>query len=170
MTALAHEWEPFFVAAAGVTAALAGLIFIAISIGLDHILETPGLDTRGLEAVGLLVGALVLSLAALMPGQPSTYFAIEAAIAGLIIAFLVIRSTLVARRIARTHPFNFGLKVGLAIVTVPPYLFAAATAAQPVVCLTWIGIGVIVGVVSACVDSWVLLVEIQRDRPRAIRP
>ena len=166
MTALAPQWEAFFVASAGVTAALAGLIFIAISIGLEHILETPGLDRRGLEAVGLLVGALVLSLAALMPGQPPSIFAIESASAGLIIAFLVVRSTVVVRRILRTHPFNAALKIALAVVTVPPYLIAAATAAQPVASLTWVAIGIVLGIVSACVDAWVLLVEIHRDRPR----
>jgi hypothetical protein len=63
-------WEPFFIASSGATAALAGLIFVAISINLDDILETPGLDRRALEALALLVGALILSLLVLVPGQP----------------------------------------------------------------------------------------------------
>ncbi|MHB8631623.1 MAG: hypothetical protein ACYC9W_06820 [Candidatus Limnocylindria bacterium] len=166
MTEAAAHWEAFFVASAGATAALTGLLFIAVSIGLDQILETPGLDSRALEAVALLVGALVLSLSALAPGQTAAVFATEALVVGVSVAILVVRGTLSTRRIARAHPLNFALKLVFAVVTVPPYFVAAMRAAEADASLSWVAIGTVLGIVSACISAWVLLVEIQRDRPR----
>jgi len=159
-------WEPFFVASSGASAPLAGLIFVAISINLDHILETPGLDRRALEAVSLLISALVLSLLVLIPEQPPVLFAGEAGVTGLTLAVLTTRSTIHARRIWRSHPYNFALKVILAVVSVPPYFFVAVTALQSAPSLGWLAAAVVLSIVSAAVSAWVLLVEIQRDQPR----
>lgn len=162
------EWEAFFIASSGATAALAGLIFVAISINLDHILETPGLDRRALEAVSLLIGALVLSLLVLVPQQRSEFFAAEAGLAGLTLAFLTVRGTIPIGRIWRSHPYNVALKVILAVASVPPYFVVAVTALQSAPRLGWLAAAVILSVLSASVSAWVLLVEIQRDRPRRL--
>ena len=49
-----EEWKDLFVAMAGASAALAGLLFVAISINVDRIVKYEGLPERGLEALGLL--------------------------------------------------------------------------------------------------------------------
>ena len=56
-------------AAAGSSAALAGLVFVAVSINLDRILTHPWLPDRVGETVVLLVAVLVESLLLLAPGQ-----------------------------------------------------------------------------------------------------
>ena len=48
-------WESLFVAEAGASAALAGLLFVAISINLERILQGTGLPGRAGEAIVLLV-------------------------------------------------------------------------------------------------------------------
>ena len=45
------EWESLFVAEAGASAALAGLLFVAISINLERILQGAGLSGRAGEAM-----------------------------------------------------------------------------------------------------------------------
>jgi hypothetical protein len=158
-------WEPFFIASSGATAALAGLIFVAISINLDDILETPGLDRRALEALALLVGALILSLLVLIPSQPSAAFGIEAGITGLTLAFLTTR-TMAIVRIWHRRPLIVALKVILALASVPPYFVVAATALTSAPSLGWLAAAVLLSIVSATASGWVLLVEIKRNLPR----
>lgn len=164
----ATEWEAFFLASSGATAALAGLMFVAISINLDHILETQGLDRRALEAVSLLIGALVLSLLVLIPQQRSEFFAGEAGVTGFTLAFLTVRGTIPIGRIWRSHPYNAALKVIFAVASVPPYFVVVVTALQSGPSLGWLAAAVVLSVLSASVSAWVLLVEIQRDRPRSL--
>src|ERR1700677_5043369 len=60
-------WPDFLVATAGATGALAGLVFVAISINLARIIELPGVSGRAAETIVLLSGTLAGSLVALMP-------------------------------------------------------------------------------------------------------
>jgi hypothetical protein len=57
----AAEWESLFVAEAGASAALAGLLFVALSINLERILKGTGLPGRAGEAIVLLLTVLVVS-------------------------------------------------------------------------------------------------------------
>ncbi len=69
-----ESWANFFVAAAGAAAALAGLLFVAISVNLGRILQYPGLPLRAAESLGVLLLALLLSLLALVPGESVRVF------------------------------------------------------------------------------------------------
>ena len=64
----ATEWSDFFVAVAGASAALTGLVFVAVSINIERILKLQGVTARALATLLLLLGALVVSLLALAPG------------------------------------------------------------------------------------------------------
>src|SRR5215210_848044 len=73
----ASEWGDFFVASAGASAALTGLVFVAVSINIERILRYPGLPERALETVLLLPGVVVVSLLGLVPGQSRTALGAE---------------------------------------------------------------------------------------------
>jgi hypothetical protein len=62
-------WQELGVAVAGASAALTGLVFVAVSINLDRILAYPWLSGRVGETVLLLMAVLVESLLVLAPGQ-----------------------------------------------------------------------------------------------------
>ncbi len=53
------DWANFFVAEVGASAALTGLVVVAISINLAKILSYPSLPDRAAEAPFALVGVLV---------------------------------------------------------------------------------------------------------------
>jgi hypothetical protein len=55
-------WGELFLAGAGASAALAGLLFVAMSINLERILQGAGLPGRAGEAIVLLVAVLVFSM------------------------------------------------------------------------------------------------------------
>jgi hypothetical protein len=44
-------WESFFIAQVGASAALTGLIFVALSINLDKVMQSPQLIGRAGEAL-----------------------------------------------------------------------------------------------------------------------
>ena len=79
----ASEWSDLFVAAAGASAALAGLLFVAVSINVERILQYRGLPERALEALALLLGVLVISIIGLIPGQDHVALGIELLLTGL---------------------------------------------------------------------------------------
>jgi hypothetical protein len=70
----------------GASAALTGLLFVAISINLEQILKYPQLPGRAAVTRGILVGALVVSGFALAPGQTNRAVGIEIAVAGAVVA------------------------------------------------------------------------------------
>ena len=67
---MTEGWKELFLAEVGASAALGGLLFVAVSINLDRILALRGLPGVAGAAIVLLVGVLVVSTFALVPGQP----------------------------------------------------------------------------------------------------
>jgi hypothetical protein len=77
-------WESFFVAQVGASAAVAGLVFVGVSINLDKILKYAGLPGRTLEALIVLILALITSSLMLVPGQSNTLIGAELLGVGLL--------------------------------------------------------------------------------------
>jgi hypothetical protein len=69
------DWANFFVAEVGASAALTGLLVVAISINLARILAIAQLPGRAAEGLIILVGAFVLGSVALIPDQSARAFA-----------------------------------------------------------------------------------------------
>jgi modulator of FtsH protease len=160
------EWSDLFVAAAGASAALAGLVFVAISINLDRIIGEAGLPDRALETVLLLVLVLLVSLVGLIPGQSSGALGTEVLFLSLTVATVVFRLPTIGMggtggftpprawvwtrwgvRLAATVPFVAG---GLGL------LLEAGGG------LYWVVAGIVFATVGAIANAWVLLVEILR--------
>jgi hypothetical protein len=77
-------WESFFVAQVSASAAVAGLVFVGVSINLDKILKYAGLPGRALEALVVLILVLVVSTLMLVPGQSTILIGAELLGAGLL--------------------------------------------------------------------------------------
>src|SRR5580658_1140901 len=63
------EWHDFFVAAVGASAALLGLLFVAISVNLEQILKFPHLPGRAAGTLGTLLTVLIVCIFGLAPRQ-----------------------------------------------------------------------------------------------------
>ena len=159
----AAEWQSLFVAEAGASAALAGLLFVAISINLARILQGVGLSGRAGEAV-LLVAVLVVSTMAPVPGQSPTVLGAELLAAGLVAwsALVTIHVRAVRGQVGPSSRVLAG-RIVLAQTAVLPLPVAGVSLLLGAGGgLYWLVPGVVFCLVAAVLNAWVLLIEILR--------
>ncbi len=158
------EWTDLFVATAGATAALAGLLFVAVSINLERILGEAGLPDRALETVLLLVGVLVVSILGLIPGQSSGVLGLELLVVSIGLTFTVIRLPLIREPGAEGQPRAWLLSRWAirAFALAPLIVGGASLMTSDGGGLYWIVAGIVFAIVGAVANAWVLLVEILR--------
>jgi hypothetical protein len=158
----ASAWTDMFVAAAGASAALAGLVFVAVSINIERILALEGMPDRALQTLIQLLAVVVFSLLALAPGQSNTTLGLE--LVALAIPLTLASSWLISR----------ALKARGGGTLLDPRVFVIATGTVPFVVagvslildagggLYWLLAGVVAAVIGGVLNAWVLLVEILR--------
>jgi len=155
-------WSDLFVAMAGASAALAGLVFVAVSINVERILEYEGLPERALQTLLLLVSVLIVSFILLIPGQDTTAVGTELLVCALAFATLIwgrgVRSTDPAKRGA-IAPDRLSLIV---LGTVPFLIGAASLLLESGGGLYWVVAAIVFATCGAVANAWVLLVEIRR--------
>jgi modulator of FtsH protease len=162
-------WETFAAANAGAAAALAGLLFVGVSINIQVIVQSRRLTGRASEAFLLLVSTLVVSVLVLVPGITET---------GLGIALIVVGTfgwVAVTTQHVRALP-RFGgesdgfapkgsnaARITLGQLAIAPIAIAGITLlVGSGGGLYWIAPAVIFAYVSALANAWVLLIEILR--------
>ncbi|HXF31911.1 MAG TPA: hypothetical protein VN522_10345 [Solirubrobacterales bacterium] len=160
-----EEWKDLFVAVAGASAALAGLLFVAVSINVERILKYEGLPGRGIEALAMLLVPLVVSIAGLLPGQSHVALGIEVVAIGAALVAVMLRLP-VAHRLPDgiETPPRYALNrqivrfSGTVLLLVGGLceLFAVAGG------LYWVAAGIVLLILGAVINAWVLLVEILR--------
>jgi hypothetical protein len=157
-------WGELFLAEAGASAALGGLLFVAVSINLTRILQVPGRPGRAGEAIVLLVAVLVVAMLGLVPGQSSTVLGAELLVAGLVVWLILVIIHLRAVR-GRVGPSSGALAGRIVVVQVAvlPLLVAGFSLLLGAGGgLYWLVPGVLLCLVVAVLDAWVLLIEILR--------
>lgn len=160
----AARWTNFFAAETSASAALTGLVFVAISINLQQIVKNPLLTARSLKALVTLTAILLISSLCLVPGQSLHALATELAIIGLL--FWISAAVLQHRSIhnnsyigRKTRIFHMVLAHASAL---PMILAARSLLVARGFGLYWLVAGTLISFVSALLDAWVLLIEIQR--------
>lgn len=158
----ATDWSDLFVATAGACAALTGLVFVAVSINIEPILQNKGLPERALETLVLLLGALVVSILALVPVQSDTALAIELLVLGLGLVVLVTVLALRSLPPVAERSWRVGRLAFSAAGTFPVAIGAVSLLVGAGGGLFWLVAGIIGAIVGAVLNAWVLLVEIRR--------
>lgn len=155
------EWSDLFVAVAGASAALAGLLFVAISINLERILGEQGLPERALEAVLMLVAVLLISIICLIPGQSDGVLGAELFLVAAALGFAILKPI-------RTQPSNpprfyVANRWALRLAgSVPLLVGAASVMIGDGGGLYWVVAGIVFAILAGIANAWVLLVEILR--------
>jgi hypothetical protein len=155
-------WHDFFIGTIGAAAALTGLLFVAISINLEQILQYPQLPGRAAGTLGILVSALVVSGFALAPGQGNRALGIEIAGAGAIVA---IQAIVVSHgKETPSEPTSWQIEhlATLLLPSVALMVGGVSLLARAGGGFYWVFAAILVAFISASVNAWVLLVEIKR--------
>jgi hypothetical protein len=161
---IVDNWAPFITTQLHIAGALTGLLFVGLSLNLKKILSFPALPKRALLALAVLLMVLIVCSLILIPGQPSRLVGIEVLVLGLVM--LVVGTRMEIRMLRgpglkgrSTYLANFVLlEFGLVPYVVGGALLMAGDANG----LHWIAAAIIISVVKAVLEAWVLLVEINR--------
>jgi len=161
-TELMQGWSDFFVAEAGASAALAGLLFVAVSINLSRILEFRQLPIRAAEALMALFSVLVVATLGLVPRQPAAAYGAEIGLTGLAVWAAQTMALVSTRKIDQRHRL-FGVRFLLNQLPPIPFVVAGARLiAGHADAVYWVVPGTVLSYAAGIYSAWVLLIEIQR--------
>ena len=164
-------WSEFNVAMVGATAALAGLLIVAMSVNIGEIMKTATLPSRAAAAIATLVVAIVATALGLVPGQPYWLYGLEVLAATLVACVLEVHAM---RTIIGEPGTSAGARVAKSVVGLLPLaafltggvllIVGGAGAGLAVVGagLAFIAAGSVLAVATAILYAWIVLVEVLR--------
>ncbi len=162
-------WNDFFVANAGAAAALAGLVFVGVSINADEIIASKRLIGRALEAFAMLTSVLIISAIGLTPDVGSTGYGIALVVVGLVLELVCgyhqLRSLprFGGEVDPRTPKGSNLARITISQIAILSFLVGGVTlVAEGGGGLYWLVPMVVLGYTAALTNAWVLLIEIRR--------
>jgi hypothetical protein len=156
-------WHEFFVAQAGAGAALAGLLFVALSINIDKIIKLPWLPPRAAVTIVLLLGSVIEALIGLWPHQSTLITGIEELVVAIIVFVFTIRLTIAASRAPKEFASGTFLSAFIVQLSAVPALAGAIALCFGLETgLYALAFSMLIAIIVAFLNSWVLLVEILR--------
>ncbi|QEO13691.1 hypothetical protein FLP10_04085 [Agromyces intestinalis] len=163
MGELTDAWSEFNVAMLGATAALAGLVIVAMSVNLAEIMKTPSLPGRAAAALAALMAAIIVTAVGLVPDQPVVIYGVEVLFAGVLAAAFEYRAT----RLIYSQGEEFGprwVKAAAGWLPVTLFLLGAVLvfAGSPAAALGCLAAASILAIGSAILHAWIVLVEVLR--------
>jgi hypothetical protein len=161
---LTAEWTDFSVAVVGASAALTGLLFVAVSINIEQILAVDALAGRALSTMIFFVVPLVVGTLVLVPGQSPTALGVELIGTGVVAGGGLLRINRPVNR-GELEPRSGWLLIRFVpsvTITVFLLLAGATLIAQAGGGLYWVAPAIVEAFVGGLVTVWVLLVEIRR--------
>jgi hypothetical protein len=160
-----EPWANFLIAEVGASAALLGLVFVSISLNLPKILSNPYLPNRALMTMALLLAILLVASLLLIPDQPRWAMATEIFVVAA--PAWAIGSRIEFRAFGEPAgyvplPAQIAKFLVLESVSLLYFVGAALLAVGGAGALYWVAAAILVSILRAAFDAWVLLIEINR--------
>ena len=152
------------IAEAGASAALTGLVFVAVSINLEKVLSYPSVPGRAAESITQLFSVLIIASLCLVPNQSSPALGWELLLLGLgqwtLVGILQVRH----RIRHRGEPWHWiGTRVVFnTLASLPVGVAGISLLVHAGGGLYWLVPGILFSLIAGVCHAWVLLVEILR--------
>jgi hypothetical protein len=158
------SWKPFFEGMLTATAALTGLLFVAISNNLSRILKAGHLVGRAAETLGALLALLAISALMLVP-QATRTAGVEVIVISVSLLATTLRSQTTA--IQRADPkqprsWHVSRVMATAPAGIPAVVGGVSLILQAGGGFFWLAAAELLGIAGATYNAWVLLIEILR--------
>jgi hypothetical protein len=160
----ADGWGAFAATVAAVAATLTGLLFVAVSINIQRILQFKNLPARAAATLILFATPLIVGLFVLIPDQATVALGLELLLGGLLVLGIQLVIDLRSERaepesrsgriITRTFP----AVAGGGCIAIAGISFLTGSGGG----LYWLVPATVVTIVFGLENAWVLLVEILR--------
>lgn len=165
MAEVFEGWSEFNVAMVGATAALAGLLIVAMSVNIGEIMKSPSLPPRAAASIAALVLAIVACALGLVPSQPPVLYGVEMLVGSVVASAFQVHAIRVI--VSDDHPATSAQRAGKSVIGVLPLAAFLVGAVLLVVGaasagLVAVAIGSVLAVVAAIMMAWVVLVEVLR--------
>lgn len=164
MPELLDSWSEFNVAMVGATAALAGLLIVAMSVNIGTIMTSKTMPARLAASIAALVLALTVCALGLIPGQPLVAYGIEILVATLGAGVFQWHAVALVFRQPGV-PANYRLGQSAAgVFPILAFLAGGVLVASGAgeAGLVAAAIGSILAIIAALLMAWVVLVELLR--------
>ena len=159
------DWGNFFLGELGAAAALAGLLFVAVSVNQARILALGRMADRGIEALAMLLLVIIVASLPLVPGQPPRLLGAEV----LVLGIATLSGLLPLQRAYIRHTDAPYRRRAMQMVWTNRVVVLVITVAGAV--LLWRGdldglyllpVGILMTFAAVGANAWVLLIEINR--------
>jgi modulator of FtsH protease len=162
-----EDWGTFFAAILGATGALLGLLFVGISLNINKIISSKGLQTAAMQPMFLLLSLLIMSIFFLIPKQSCNALGIEIVITGLIFAIITLYNDYAIYKIiakgSKSKPKRY---IFNSIQNTLPYIIIISSGIVLLMC-GMVGIyvmvpAIILAYIQISTMSWALVVDISK--------
>lgn len=158
------QWHDFLAAAAGIAGALAGLVFVGLSLNLSRILAFKDLPGRAGETIIQLAGVLVAALLVLIPVTSMTTLGWPLLVISIVTWTVPTRLQLLSfvRRTYYRRWFALWRLIAHQVAILPLVIAAALMLTARPAAMYWLAAALLLTMIAALMNAWVLLVEIVR--------
>ena len=160
-----EKWSNLFIATASVAGALLGLMFVSISINVNKILSITNLTRIALQPISLLLIIVILSILMLIPEQTTPRMGIEILLTGLVIWATTVQSDVSIYRSIKNKAKkrHYIRNILFSQATILPIIVSGiVTFMMGRTGIYWLVPGIILSFIKVVINSWALLVEINR--------
>jgi hypothetical protein len=160
-------WHDWFITIAQAGATLAGLLFVGLTISLDHVLSARGYLSRAFTALALQFEILLIGIFGLIPDQPATALGVEFVIVG---AAILAGTTIFARNfpedegshvLGGTGPRAVRM-VLTGVATLTPVVAGASLINRWPGALYWLVPAIVASAYLSIGYAWIFAIEIPR--------